>query len=591
MTNHLFLFNLGPVQSFIEQARKTHDLYAGSRILALLTREAALEAQLSKIDLVFPAKVEDGSPIPNRFIGKISGHTEAELVIIGKKIEAKVKECFKGLSEKALRAASSEETEAFFTQIRNHWDINWLFYQVEGADDASYRTAYKAIEMEMQSAKSFRLSQQVPETGRKCSLDGERNALFFGKETSDRYLVPGSQIIDKGLWLARNEGLSAVSLVKRGFEKLQGKTSKTFPSTAEIALLGVVSAENDLFKFYKDIVNSQEFEFQFCYKENISEKYLRKNGYQNILEKINPAELERQRQKVFGNGELPKHYALVAFDGDNMGLIMSGESSYYKGNDLEKFQRSVSFRLISYAGAANQLFKVNPNWGKVVYTGGDDFLGFVNLQFLFVAMENLRRLFQTEVNKPLRDDGYFHEGANFTFSAGIAMAHYKTPLSIVIHQAKEAEEKAKNSGRDAFAIAALKHSGESHISCYPWALGNNLQYWNALKELTSYLEENIVSENFARVLAKSFYLFQNEKGTTEVNPMVVTEIKRTIKRAMMPDHKERTDDVVNTVLNLFNPLDTLVHTVEIDNFIEILNIALYLKRVRKNKKQRNGAKI
>ncbi len=30
---YLFLFTIGPVQSFIAQARKTRDLYAGSAIL------------------------------------------------------------------------------------------------------------------------------------------------------------------------------------------------------------------------------------------------------------------------------------------------------------------------------------------------------------------------------------------------------------------------------------------------------------------------------------------------------------------------------------------------------------------------------
>ncbi len=34
MNNHLFLFTLGPVQSFIAQARKTQDLYAGSETLS-----------------------------------------------------------------------------------------------------------------------------------------------------------------------------------------------------------------------------------------------------------------------------------------------------------------------------------------------------------------------------------------------------------------------------------------------------------------------------------------------------------------------------------------------------------------------------
>lgn len=36
-SSYLFLFTIGPVQSFIAQARKTRDLYAGSKILGGLS--------------------------------------------------------------------------------------------------------------------------------------------------------------------------------------------------------------------------------------------------------------------------------------------------------------------------------------------------------------------------------------------------------------------------------------------------------------------------------------------------------------------------------------------------------------------------
>jgi CRISPR-associated protein Cmr2 len=587
---HLFLFNLSPVQSFIEQARKTHDLYAGSRMLAELTRVAALEAISNQIDLVFPAQVTDGSPIPNRFIGKINGKDDAELQTIGTQIEGAVTSRFKLLAEEAVRAAKKTTSLEFFKQIESHWDINWLFYPVKGEGDAAYRDAYESIEIEMQSLKSFRVVYQTPEIGRKCSLDGERNALFFGQETNNRYLETGAQVIDDGLWLAQNEGLSAVSLTKRGFGKQAGKSTILFPSTAEIALLEIISRENSSFALYKTIVNSEEFDFQFCYKENITEKYLRKNGYTQILEKITPAELERQRQLIFGNGELPKHYGLVAFDGDRMGLIMRGASTVYNGNDLEQFQRSVSKRLIAYAEEVQRQFQDNPNWGRIVYTGGDDFLGFINLQYMFESITVLRQLFHNIVNQPLREDGYFQEGINFTFSAGIALAHYKIPLSIVIHEAKHAEELAKKSGRDGFAISALKHSGESHTACYPWAMNNDFQYWNALKQITGFLEKQVVSENFARVLAKSFYLFQNDTGEMNTSEMVEAEVGRTIQRAMSSDYQHDTGDVKTAVRNLLISQNA-TSPIAIDNFIQMLNIAIYLKRVRKNKKQNNGTKI
>src|SRR5437016_3506229 len=65
---YMLLFTIGPVQSFIAQARKTRDLWLGSYLLSLLM-EAAMEGMEEQ--LVFPAepklsgKVPD---LPNRYI-------------------------------------------------------------------------------------------------------------------------------------------------------------------------------------------------------------------------------------------------------------------------------------------------------------------------------------------------------------------------------------------------------------------------------------------------------------------------------------------------------------------------------------------
>ena len=50
---YMLLFSLGPVQSFIAQARKTRDLWLGSYLLSVLM-EAAME-HIKRESLVFPA--------------------------------------------------------------------------------------------------------------------------------------------------------------------------------------------------------------------------------------------------------------------------------------------------------------------------------------------------------------------------------------------------------------------------------------------------------------------------------------------------------------------------------------------------------
>lgn len=580
---YLFLFSLGPVQTFIEQARKTHDLYAGSSILAALTRVAAETAQQQGVNLIFPFNISPDSPIPNRFVGKINHTSDTALQAVGDAVEASVQDTFNKLAEEALKAARVNADNRFWTQIGAQWDINWLFYPLEGDGNAAYREAYRYMEQEMVSLKNMRLISQSMQIDRKCSLDGERTALFFGEGSNPNYTRQGQIINQGGLWLAQNEGLSAISFTKRGYGKGSGVAA--FPSTAEIALLHEIDKNKGLFTLYKDCLRIEEFDYQLCYKENLTEKYLRKNGYGKALETVSVSALETCRVNLFSGRDLPKHYALVAFDGDNMGQLLSGASHIFKGDDLEDFQRAVSARLIAFANAVQQKFREHEQWGRVVYTGGDDFLGFLNLSSMFEAVAWLREAFQQIVNKPLREDGYFEPGFNFTFSAGIAMAHYKMPLSIVIARARAMETDAKNSGRDAFAIAALKHSGESHESCFKWDLAGGLTHWNALGKLTMLLEEKVCSENFARVLARSFYQLQDDKGRVPNSEMIKTELRRLIKRAMSPQHVEKADWVADCVEQLLLPSEAKSGDLApLDNFVEALNIALFLKRVRKSGK-------
>lgn len=99
MTKYLFLFTVGPVQSFIAQARKTQDLYAGSRILGELIFAASEVAKQHQIEFIFPKEIEKEGSIPNRFLGKISGKSETEMQGIGGKIEQAARDKFKQLAE------------------------------------------------------------------------------------------------------------------------------------------------------------------------------------------------------------------------------------------------------------------------------------------------------------------------------------------------------------------------------------------------------------------------------------------------------------------------------------------------------------
>lgn len=585
MSKYLFIFSIGPVQTFIAQARKTQDLFGGSRLLSDLVICAVKTAQNNGVELIFPSKVEEGQSVPNRFLGIIESE-ETNLQEIGENIENSVNTLFENITLKALTKATIQtgksfepsKPKGFDEQIKNHWDINWLFYPL---GNETYNTQhYKEVEALLGSVKNIRVFEQNAEKGRKCSLDGERNALFFGPNSNQ------GVIVNSGIWLNQNEGLSAVSLVKRYYgQENSGKDG--FPSTARIALLNVLKDNEPKLEMYKALFDKKDFDEQLCYEENITDKYLRKNGYSYLFEgkKTDVVTLNNCRKQVFGDRSLPKYYALVRFDADSMGKLLSGELLKDKRQDLQAFQTKVSGLLSNFSKWVNE--NIGKYEGKVVYAGGDDFLGFINLTCLFDVVKRLRLEFDKQVNQAIRQD----IESDFTFSAGIVVAHYKTPLSIVLEKSLEMEHLAKEKGdRDSFAIAALKNSGETHQCYFKWQIEKNdktentLLYFETIEKLSNLIGEDC-SESFVRKLDTEFSALTDDKGFFKHEDLVKEELKRLVKRSLYSDKTHKFNDIYDNVAILLPQQSR--QSVDFEQFMEAMKIILFIKRSTKIKEE-NG---
>ncbi len=81
MNQYMLLFSLGPVQSFIVQARKTRDLWLGSYLLAKLMEAAMKEIDKPEVNFVFPTyRKVDGrnANLPNKYIAIFNSLKEAQ---------------------------------------------------------------------------------------------------------------------------------------------------------------------------------------------------------------------------------------------------------------------------------------------------------------------------------------------------------------------------------------------------------------------------------------------------------------------------------------------------------------------------------
>ncbi len=376
---HLFLFTITPVQSFIAQARKTQDLYAASFFLSHLIDSAMnrLESSLSnKCEFIFPRKSIPSKP--NRFIAKVQSDDIEET---GKGLRGYVEKEFDKIAKSALDSLNisyeDKLREAFRKQIKDFLQVHWVSLSLAEND---YANNYDKLECYLGAVKNVRVFGQLDETGRKCSLCGERNVLFY-RLTDDEEKRGGLKLRKDGLLnklyvkredvkvfnanenmkIQKGEGLCAVCFVKRfAGEYFEGHYTKHFPSTAAIAAMNWLSNIADKEKRnYKAFFNN--FDEQLYYEENLREEYLRRYGYFNGEKSLNDA---RTQLRMFYNiedkngnkiGKPPEYYALIMSDGDNMGEWFSGEFlEDEEKTNLKAFHKKVSEELGDYAKKADE---------------------------------------------------------------------------------------------------------------------------------------------------------------------------------------------------------------------------------------------
>ncbi len=599
-SSYLFLFTIGPVQSFIAQARKTQDLYAGSQLLSDLMKVAI--AKVGQANVIFPnthgknLTTEIGS-LPNRLLAEVM-IDETELAVWGRKIEEAVKTQFKDnadtIFQDTLRLSKDGYTyAAFVQQINQHLDIQWLFLK----RTSSYADDFIQINQLLGGLKNARTFEQLTETGRKCSIDGERNVLFGAKkkksklqlkpnwnqltaqekETITHYNEAITEVYVGNL--ADSEGLSAVSMVKRLYVSKEAVPSVSeFPSTATVALMADLQKVNEKDKkAFKDVFNTTnpdeswvDWNDQYYYEENLTPKVI-----------PSPAQLKLAKQKHANvNKPFCKYYALIAFDVDSMGEWLSG-NKLNEGQDLQAFQKAFSATLLAYGHKAQQYLNDEKECrGRSVYAGGDDFMGFVNLHHLFPVMKELRSLFKKMVNDELQS--YFSSNTNeITFSAGVVVAHYKMPLGEVVKQVKRMEDVAKDfdkNTKDAFAIAVMKKSGELVQTVSKW---KNAEFWQTmvLEDVCTKLsdKDNGFSSTFIQNIDREMSIFETEKNLINNHSLfniVNTELKRLISRSCLAkeERQAKIESFSTSVFNLYKSRQ------DIELFIDTLHVCDFLTR-------------
>jgi CRISPR-associated protein Cmr2 len=607
---HLFIFTISPVQSFIGQARKTKDLYAGSQILSKLCRTGIESTKSVGGEIIFPYLDEENSnqSLPNRFIAKISKHSTLSFQEIGEKIEKDVKEYFEDEGTALLSSLGKFTTDfknIFWKQIKGHLDIHWVIVPIN--DNEQYLDAFQRTERILGSVKNLRSFNQNPEKGRKCSLDGQNNALFFSHLYNKPSYANSAVKVYSGNF-KKGEGLSAVSMLKRNYP------SDKFSSTAQIALLqnekDLKEEEKENLKNYKNLFTEKQYvsavvkNGEPCKIEN-EDKWLDVFDYQllfeeNITDKTVPNESQRKCALQFLNkisrNFKDKYYAIIHFDGDKMGRWLSAKD---ESNNIilkenvkpEYYHHILSKSLSKFADWATDYLKIEDYNGQSIYAGGDDFLGFINLNSLVKVLTDLQREFELIVNKGQDSKGKKYLGEDekplselitttdkLTFSAGVVIAHYKDPLSLVLEQARNAEKVAKDKGnRNAFCIVASKGSGEIHQTCFKWDYLTE-KTLPILDKVITWLSEEKISKKFIISFATEMRMLM-EDGDYKIQSgqyqadIIKVELQRLMLRAKQNSTEKQVKDFSYELYKLL-----VKSKMTTDNFLQFLYICDFISR-------------
>lgn len=249
----IIVLTIGPVQSYISQARRTQDLWQGSRILSYLASAGVHHAiNQPQAEVIYPSiKLNQTDNIPNRMVVRWLGD------------ENGAKQCAREM-EKAIRDAwqtLSANTMHYFTEsliqderenVLRIWqgqENTWLeCYWVVVLEDSelSYGENMQRANATMGARKLLRNFPHIEEYGRKCSITGEHEALQVTGDYVTFWNARKAEQRNLAL-LGKHERLSAISTIKRFAHEEQQQNGVwqpinpdlqvdyRFPSTSSIA--------------------------------------------------------------------------------------------------------------------------------------------------------------------------------------------------------------------------------------------------------------------------------------------------------------------------------------------------------------------
>ena len=418
--------SFAPVQGFIEKSRKLRDLFGASLILSYLSSKIVEQAECLGLEVISPGLPNVKEGMPNRIL--VRGEKVFDQNIVRKTLLEewqKVLEVCRKWVEKNVPAEKYywSQTEEQKGQQKGEWErwgsYTWeVFWGTGKNPDAAMR--------DLERRKLKRDWTAINWVGESSSLTGTDAIAWhqLGKESKD----PGRSLTPKEIQEQKDfyQRLSQI-LETPTDDPFEGK----FLDSSET--LSIPELVKRLVTRYEDIGEHLGKEFDL-------------KSFSEMVRLPKPGQ--------------PGHWTgWFVGDGDEVGKKL--KDIVKDPNDTQQLK---DFSHAMREWGRNFKGDFPRDLGRVVYAGGDDFMGVLyskNPKAPIPTSAALKWLM--ELNKQ-----WNQHGQDITVSVGFVWAGHQVPQRDILQHCREAEKRAKSLGRDRVTIRVVFNSGQFVQWICPW---------------------------------------------------------------------------------------------------------------------------
>ncbi|MEA5447620.1 type III-B CRISPR-associated protein Cas10/Cmr2 [Leptolyngbya sp. CCNP1308] len=430
MTEEIYTaISFAPVQGFIEKSRKLRDLYGASGLLSYLA-ERLVEATPANCEVISPASINLQRGMPNRLL--IRGDyprnlVEQTLLQAWQRVLDQCRQWVETRLQDTFPRESYHWQEVWAKWGRYHWEIFW------GHGD-SIQTAMKDLE----TRKLRRDWVAVNWVGESSSLSGVDAIAWPGL---------GALNSNPGWSLSPSERQQMESFYEALAERLSS------PNASEEDTVGRFLATNE--------------------RLSVPELVKRLVTWPQLARELGISELESGFTDIHRNTRDGKGQWTGWFmgDGDHVGDYLQKELTPIGDEAVRDFSRQMREWGQDFSKSLSR------DHGRVVYAGGDDFLGVLYGQASDRPLATSQALdWLMGLNAQWQQHGH-----PITVSVGFVWVSPNVPQRDVLQHCRLAQKRAKNLGRDRVTIRIVFNSGQF----VEWTCR-----WQDLDVLQSYCDRN-----------------------------------------------------------------------------------------------------